>query len=107
DSILNSSTIGIINITEKIPKDFKLYQNYPNPFNPVTKIGYELPVNSFVTVKIYDLLGREIVVLIDNKFKTAGIYELEWNASEFTSGIYFYTIFAGKFFDTKKMVLMK
>jgi hypothetical protein len=89
------------------PKSFKLNQNYPNPFNPITKITYELPVNSKVTLKIYDVLGREVANLITNKFETAGVHEIQWNASGFSSGIYIYRIEAGKFADSKKMVLIK
>ncbi len=93
--------------THAIPKEFKLYQNYPNPFNPITKIKFELPNDVNVTIKIYDLLGREVASIVRNEFRKAGRYEVEWNAGNFASGVYFYTIDAGKFRDSKKMVLIK
>jgi hypothetical protein len=90
-----------------IPLKFNLSQNYPNPFNPVTKIKYELPRNINVTIKVYDLLGREVTTLINNEFRNAGNYEIEWNGSNYASGVYFYRIQAGDFTDVKKMVLIK
>ena len=88
------------------PVQFQLYNNYPNPFNPATKINYQLPELSFVTVKVYDVLGSEIATLV-NEEKPAGSYEVELDAMGLTSGIYFYTLAAGSFRETKKMVLMK
>ncbi|MBX7047321.1 MAG: T9SS type A sorting domain-containing protein [Ignavibacteria bacterium] len=91
-----------------IPLEYKLSQNYPNPFNPTTKINYEIKNAGFVTLKIYDLLGREIVQLV-NETKDAGRYSIDFNASKYmlASGIYFYRIKAGEFIDTKRMVLVK
>ncbi len=89
-----------------IPDDFKLFQNYPNPFNPSTVISYQLPVSSDVTLKVYDLLGREIVTLV-NEYKPAGKYEVEFNAAALPSGVYFYQIKANNFIQTKKMGLIK
>ncbi|NNG27997.1 MAG: T9SS type A sorting domain-containing protein [Ignavibacteriaceae bacterium] len=86
--------------------DFKLYQNYPNPFNPSTTISYQIPQQEFVTLKVYDILGNEIAVLV-NENETAGNYEVNFNASSLPSGIYFYQIKAGSFIETKKMVLVK
>ena len=88
------------------PKNFSLYQNYPNPFNPSTKIRYDIPKAERVTIKIYDLLGKEVSTLV-NENKSAGSYVVEFNASGLTSGIYFYRIFAGSYTDTKKMILVK
>jgi len=88
------------------PIDYALHQNYPNPFNPVTKIKYQLPELSFVTLKVYDVLGNEIAALV-NKEKPAGSYEVEFNATSLPSGVYFYTIRTNEFIETKKMVLMK
>lgn len=88
------------------PTKFALYQNYPNPFNPTTKIKYQIPDLSFVTLKVYDVLGNEIAALI-NEEKPVGNYEVDFNASELSSGIYFYQIQASKYVETKKMVLMK
>jgi hypothetical protein len=86
--------------------DFALHQNYPNPFNPTTVISYQLPMNSKVTLKVYDLLGREITTLVDKKLP-AGQYAAEWNASGMPGGIYYYQIQAGKYQEAKKMILLK
>ena len=88
------------------PKDYKLSQNYPNPFNPVTSIQYELPNDVFVIIKIYDVLGKEVAVLV-NGFNKAGRYIVSFNGSRLSSGIYFYKIEAGSFSDVKRMVLIK
>ena len=88
------------------PIDFELFQNYPNPFNPSTKIRWQVPVGSWQTLKIYDVLGNEVATLVD-EYKPAGTYELEWDASDLPSGIYFYQLKAGSFVETKKMILLK
>ena len=88
------------------PSTFHLYQNYPNPFNPVTVIRYQLAVNSFVTVKVFDILGREIATLVNEK-KDAGSYTMQWDATKYSSDVYFYQLRAGSFVQTKKMVLLK
>jgi flagellar hook assembly protein FlgD len=89
-----------------IPKTFGLSQNYPNPFNPVTTIKYQLPTAVKVTIKIYDLLGREVQTLV-NGVQEAGYYNIDWKALNFASGIYFYKIEAGNYTSVKKMVLLK
>ena len=86
--------------------EYKLSQNYPNPFNPVTTIKYQFPERGFVTLKVYDVLGNEVATLV-NEEKPAGGYEVEWNASDLPSGIYFYRMRAGNFIDTKKLILLK
>ena len=91
---------------EIVPKKFTLYQNYPNPFNPSTKIRYQLPKETKVTIKIYDILGVEVISLVDEK-KESGYYEVELNGIDLSSGTYFYRIIAGDFVEVKKMVLMK
>lgn len=91
---------------EQIPKSYKLYQNFPNPFNPTTNIKYSLPKAGFVTIKIYDILGRMIKQLI-NEYKDMGNYSLTFDGSNFASGIYFYKIETKDFVDTKRMVLVK
>jgi len=91
---------------ENIPVTFLLEQNYPNPFNSSTIIKYQIPKSSFVSLKVYDILGREVVSLV-NEEKLAGNYQTEFKASDLTSGIYFYTILAGDFRATKKMILIK
>jgi aminopeptidase N len=88
------------------PVEYSLHQNFPNPFNPSTVITYQLPVNNYVTLKVYDLLGREVAVLV-NERKDAGRYAVQWDASAKASGIYFYTLQAGTFRETKRMMLVK
>ncbi len=89
-----------------IPSRFEVYQNYPNPFNPSTKISFDLPADSKVNVTVFDLSGKEIFTLVD-EVKTAGFYTVEFNASNLSSGIYFYRISAGNFTATKKMMLIR
>jgi hypothetical protein len=84
----------------------RLSQNYPNPFNPATTIRYQLPVDSKVTIKLYDILGREVATLIDG-FQTAGYKEVRFDASSLSSGIYIYNLIAGDFISSKKMIVMK
>jgi hypothetical protein len=85
---------------------FSLSQNYPNPFNPSTRINYTVPYNSFVKIKVYDILGNEIATLV-NEEKSAGSYEVEFNALNLSSGVYFFQLNAGDFVATKKLILMK
>lgn len=89
-----------------LPKAYVLDQNYPNPFNPITKISYELAMSGFVTLKVYDILGKEVATLI-NEEKPIGTYEATFKASNLPSGIYFYKLQAGSFIETKKMILIK
>ena len=89
-----------------LPEKYNLNQNYPNPFNPTTTISYSIPENEYVTLSIYDALGKEVAVL-DNGFRTAGNYSHTFDASNLSSGMYFYTIRSGNFVQTKKMLLMK
>jgi hypothetical protein len=92
--------------SRSIPEEYTLTQNYPNPFNPSTNFTYELSKAGFVSVKVYDLLGREVATLV-NEFKPAGSYPATWNAAGFGSGIYFCKMQSGSFTATKKMILMK
>ena len=98
--------------TNWIISNFLLQQNYPNPFNPVTSMQYTISSRQFVSLKVYDLLGREVATLV-NEEKPAGEYEVEFNAANLlpkgslTSGIYFYQLKAGVFTETRKMVLIK
>ncbi|MEP0860054.1 MAG: T9SS type A sorting domain-containing protein [Ignavibacterium sp.] len=87
-------------------KTFSLEQNYPNPFNPSTKISWQSPVSSWQTLTVYDILGNEVTTLVD-EYREAGIYEVEFDAENLSSGIYFYKLQAGNFIDTKKMILMR
>lgn len=89
-----------------IPKKFSLLQNYPNPFNPNTKINYEIPIKSKVTIKIFDLLGREVSILL-NEISEPGYYTIEFKANTLASGIYFYRMEAGNYSEVKKMLLIK
>ncbi|BDQ03348.1 S8 family serine peptidase [Ignavibacterium sp.] len=91
-----------------LPTEFSLQQNYPNPFNPSTTIEYVIPngVRNLVTLKVYDLLGSEVTTLV-NEEKSAGIYKVDFDASELTSGIYFYKLQAGSFSQSRKMILLK
>jgi len=103
---------GIVSIREErkydIPKDFGMFQNYPNPFNPSTVISYQLPVRSFVSLKLYDITGVEIATLV-NEEREAGVhnYELRITNSELVSGVYIYRLRAGDFVSTRKMIIMK
>jgi hypothetical protein len=96
---------GIIDIAA--PKKFNLGQNYPNPFNPGTKIDFELPIDCRMTLKVYDITGREIAVLLNNEFKFAGYYTIDFDASDLASGIYFYRFQTEKFTDVKRMLMIK
>ncbi len=96
-------------VDASVPVIFSLEQNYPNPFNPSTVISYQLPVNSYVTLKVYDLLGNEVATLVNGQ-KPAGKYEVEFSAGQnlsLSSGVYFYTIKAGDYISSKKMLLIK
>ncbi|MGD1005601.1 MAG: T9SS type A sorting domain-containing protein [Ignavibacteriaceae bacterium] len=113
--ILGDTSYYSINLAKKpdlqpaavqIPTEYKLFANYPNPFNPSTIIQYQLPTNGMVTVKVYDILGREVKTLV-NDYKTAGNYSVNFDASRLASGIYFYQIRAGNFTSTKKMMYLK
>jgi hypothetical protein len=91
---------------DNLPSSFALLQNFPNPFNPATAISYQLSASSFVTLTVFDMLGREMTTLV-NEYKPAGSYRASWNAAGFGSGVYFYKIQTGSFTETKKMILMK
>ncbi|MDD5361655.1 MAG: T9SS type A sorting domain-containing protein [Ignavibacteria bacterium] len=105
-SRFGTAITAITPVANGLPVNYSLSQNYPNPFNPVTKINYALPKSGFVTLKIYDILGRQIVTLI-NETKNAGDYSVDFNASSLNSGVYFYRLEANGFSDTKKMLLIK
>lgn len=97
---------GINETVPSIPNEFALEQNYPNPFNPKTVISYQLPVISEVEMSIYNLLGQEVATLVSER-QQAGYHKVEWDASDFASGIYYYRIVTGEFDDVKKMVLIR
>jgi plastocyanin len=106
-----SGIVRVINPTGILDSElnlrkFLLNQNYPNPFNPVTRINWQTPVSSRQTLKVYDVLGNEIVTLL-NEDKAAGNYTVDFSASDLPSGVYFYKIQSGNFIDTKKMLLLR
>jgi len=96
----------VIEINGVTVTTIELEQNYPNPFNPSTKIKYQIANAGFVNLQVYDVLGNEVATLI-NKEMQAGSYELEFDASNLPSGIYYYTLNAGEFTQTRKMILLK
>jgi hypothetical protein len=101
----NSTSVD--NLTElRTVHTFNLRQNYPNPFNPTTTISFSLPSKSFVALKVFDVLGREVVTIISEEL-LAGSYTRHWNASNIASGIYYYRLQAGSFIETKKLVLLR
>ena len=103
---LGSPLIGINFISEIIPSKYLLSQNYPNPFNPATTIKFAVPVAGLIKLSVYDILGREIEILA-NENLSEGTYSVNWNASNYPSGIYFYRLEGSNFTETKKMVLIK
>lgn len=104
---VTGAVIGIQNVSNEVPSGFSLKQNYPNPFNPSTKIRFSVPKASNVTISVYDVTGKLVATLADNQQVTAGVKEVEFSAANLSSGIYFYTMKAGEFSETKKMILVK
>ena len=110
-TVTNPTVTEVSRLTTEIPKDYALYQNYPNPFNPTTKIKFAIPSNvkrekSNVKLIIYDALGREIETIVNESLKP-GMYSVDWNASQYTSGVYFYRLSTENFTDVKRMLLIK
>jgi hypothetical protein len=108
DIVIKTATlsVGIGNVSSSIPDKFALYQNEPNPFNPMTNITFDIPQKSYVKLTVYDLLGRDIVSLV-NGTRDAGKHSINFNGATLSSGLYFYKIEAGNFTETKKMLLVK
>ncbi len=102
----NSEISENLEINSKPINQYLLFQNYPNPFNPTTTISYQLPKDEFVKLKVYDMLGNEIITLVKG-YKTSGRYNIDFDGSNLASGIYFYRLSVDNFFDTKKFILMK
>lgn len=103
--------IGITPISTGVPQNYSLGQNYPNPFNPTTKFNFAIPNSDIVTIKIFDILGREVITLVNQKMNT-GTYSVDWNSinssgEPVSSGVYFYTMRTGNFFESKKMILTR
>ena len=103
----NNNITGVKQPDENfLPKEYELSQNYPNPFNPATTINYQLPKTSDVTLKVYDVLGREVKALV-NERQSPGKYSVTFHTETLTSGIYFYRLCAGDYSSTKKLMLLK
>jgi hypothetical protein len=103
----DQSTIGITNINSEVPSKFSLQQNFPNPFNPVTKIRFSVPKSANVTLEVFDVTGKLVATLAKDQALTAGLKEIEFNAINLPSGVYFYSLKSADFSETKKMVLVK
>jgi hypothetical protein len=103
---INSVVMSVSSNSTVQPKSYSLEQNYPNPFNPSTTIKYSLPNNSAVSLKVYNLIGQEVATLI-NTYQTSGEYVVTFNASNLSSGVYFYRLDAGSYNVVKKMMLLK
>ncbi|MCX6163931.1 MAG: T9SS type A sorting domain-containing protein [Ignavibacteriae bacterium] len=101
-----NSILSVKENENSVPRDYNLSQNYPNPFNPVTKINFSIPKKEFVTLKIYDILGREISTLV-NEIKSPGNFTIDFNGENLSSGVYFYKLTTGDFSDVKRMILIK
>ena len=108
DIVVKTATlaVGINNESSITPDKYAVYQNYPNPFNPSTSIKFDIPKNAFITLKVYDVVGKEVATLI-NEERAAGTYNVDWNASFYPSGIYFYKLESKEFTETKRMLLIK
>jgi hypothetical protein len=121
---IGSSSTSVVKDNSSFPESFKLEQNYPNPFNPSTTISFSLPMRSFVSLKVFDLLGRDVATILSEEF-SAGVYSRQWNAAALPSGVYFYRLSvvpsarrdlvptdgrdgqAGNFVETKKLILLR
>lgn len=101
-----SLVVGIEDETLEIPKKFALYQNYPNPFNPITTIRYDVPKLAQVSIKVYDIVGREVAQLVNTQ-QSPGTYSVVWDAANYASGLYYYRIEAADFVSVKKLILVK
>jgi len=100
------TTVGVTPVSSLV-KDFSLSQNYPNPFNPTTNINFSIPKAQNVSLKIYDMMGREVASLINNEVLKAGEYKADFNAANLTSGVYYYALKTDEFVSTKSMILVK
>lgn len=106
DDIYAGPSVGIENISTDIPRSYKLSQNYPNPFNPVTNIAFDIPKSSFAVLRVFDMLGREVAMLVNEKLD-AGSYIVDFDASNLSSGTYFYSLSTPNFYQTKKLTVIK
>lgn len=101
-----NSLVGISNYNSQIPDRYSLSQNYPNPFNPATTIKFGLSNSGLTSLKIYNILGKEVSKLVNSNLQ-AGSYEVKWDAASYTSGVYFYRLESNGFIETKRMLLIK
>lgn len=107
DNLSFDTLITSVSLTSnELPIKFNLAQNYPNPFNPTTNISFTIPSRSFVTIKLFDIIGREITTLVSEELRS-GNYSRQWNATNIPSGVYFYRLQAGSYIETKKLVLLR
>jgi hypothetical protein len=110
-TIKYSQLVGVNPVGSEIPQTFNLYQNYPNPFNPNTMINFDLPVEGFVKLSVYDINGKQVSVIVNNQLQPAR-YSMNWNSGNASSGIYFYTLSVSSvtgenYVSTKKMMVVK
>ena len=107
--IINTKTLIFFlknNISKEIPTSFKLYQNYPNPFNPSTNIKFNVESSKFIKLTVFDMIGKEVTLLVNEKLQP-GTYEVTFDGSSLSSGIYFYQLKTENFIETKKLILLK
>ena len=104
--VINASVTGIKPLSNLVPDKFQLYQNYPNPFNPTTNIKFDIAKNSVVKLTIFDMNGKEIVTLLNGELQP-GTYSIDWNGSNYSSGVYFYKLELPGFTETRKLMLLK
>jgi uncharacterized delta-60 repeat protein len=105
-TIKYSQFVGVSQVSNEIPKSYRLFQNYPNPFNPSTKVRFQVPQSDHIRVAVFDAIGKEVLTLVNEQL-AAGIYELTVDGSDLPSGLYFYRLVSSGFSDTKKMILIK
>ena len=105
--VATSSPTEVDNNPSEAPQTFHLYQNYPNPFNPTTMINYELSANTLVTLKVYNVLGKDVAILVNAEMEAEGTHRVQFNASGLTSGIYFYRLEAGTNTQVKQLAFIK
>ncbi len=103
---VDTNTVSVSQISSVIPAEYKIYQNYPNPFNPATKIKFDIPQNSKIKLSVFDISGKEMEVILNDKL-APGSYEFKWDASKYSSGVYFYRLQTDDFIETKRMLLIK
>ena len=106
DSLVIKNLVSNVAETDFIPSEYQLSQNYPNPFNPVTNIEFSIPTKSYVSLKIYNILGEEVKTLVSG-VRNAGKYIMKFDASNLASGVYIYRIKSGTFSHSKKLILLK